>query len=184
MISKLLLIFLGLIILRIIYNLYYLAFSNYYLHKYYEYLSNKNMYFLEHKQSIVSLFKKAGIEDAFIPFVEAIGYGQIATNTASVFSNIGNQREDVVGRIVSWLTESRAVFKERIFHTLNPIKWIEGIIFLPRSILHYLGVSPERVIVKILNIIWWMVGIVFSVLLIFFKDWLYELIKTIVDNKN
>ena len=52
---------------------------------------------------------------------------------------------------------SVGVYKTRTLEALNPLHWVETLIFLPREILNYLGVSQANVVSKLLQLIYWFV---------------------------
>lgn len=43
----------------------------------------------------------------------------------------------------------------KIMENFNPFFWIDIVINLPKNILTYLGVQPDKIIVKLLQLIWW-----------------------------
>ena len=47
-------------------------------------------------------------------------------------------------------------------NAFNPLWWIDTLIFLPRAVLTYINISAESVIIRIGQLIWWMIGLVFT----------------------
>lgn len=161
----------ALFFLRVIYNLYNFWLTKYYYKKYVEFVKNSKSWFVrEHKQKIVSLFERAGIEDCTLPNTELAGYGFVRTGNFSVFRNISILREDVVTVINGNFHEAIGVYKQRIIDTFNPFYWIESFFQLPTSILKYIGLKPQSIIVKILQILWWLIVAVSTVVGIVFNS--------------
>lgn len=170
MLSKVLYIIAVLLALRIIYYFYYFLLARQFLTKYLGYLKNQSdWYITEKRQKIAFLFRKAGIEDSYVADVEPAGYGYLTTQTVSVFQNIPSLRRDIVRLVFSHLKESRAVFIDRILDTLNPIHWLETLLYLPRRISIFLGFQPEGIVVKMSQVIWWFLGAISILISIFFN---------------
>lgn len=134
--------------------------------------SSNNPKFLEYKQELVSLFKNAGLPDGSFPIAQEADYGLIAGTMYSAFMNVQSARPEFVSFIASSFSSASGVFKKRIFDTINPLCWVEAIVFLPRHILLYLGVKPESIVNRIFLILWW----VATPFAIAFRDNLYNFI--------
>lgn len=160
--EKFILIFIGLVLLKCTYNFYYFLLSLKYRNKYLEYLNEQTgrqaNYINGHRQKIITILSKAGIEDTTIALAQPVGYGQLATGNASVFENMANLRVDVAGAMVNKVREAPYVYRSRMLEAFNPIYWIEFLIFLPRNTLGYLGVKPDTLLVRIGQLIWFLFG--------------------------
>lgn len=55
--------------------------------------------------------------------------------------------------------------------------WIEALIYLPREVLGYLGVSAESAFVKVAQIIWWITTTLLGLLLILYRPELRAFIE-------
>lgn len=132
--------------------------ANLFKKKYHDWLFvDENIPITVYKPILKSILKRADIEDRRLPMVQPVGYGQIATGTVSIIDNFPNRFEDHAIAISRMIDEAIGVFKQRFIETFNPLYWLDLIIFLPKTILSYLGLNPENVLVKIFNIIWWMI---------------------------
>lgn len=143
---------------------------------YFDFLKQKDTNLSTYKRSIVNLFKRAGVKDSYIPTVNAVGYGQIASFNASIFANFPNLFKDHVSITLNMFDEAIGVYRSRIFETFNPFFWVECIIFLPKNILQYLGIDSEKVIVKIFQVIWWFA----APISIIFRDSIISFIKRLL----
>lgn len=170
MINKIIIIFGSFVLLKVLYNAYYYLLAKNFLKKYEEYITNqKSWYITENRQRIVHVFKKANIIDNSFPNVQLVGYGYVRTGSISMFDNISSLRKDVVECVFTGFKEAKAVFKNRIIEAFNPIYWVELIIYLPKNILTYLGITGGSLIVKISQIIWWSLGLLGAIVGIFFN---------------
>lgn len=180
---KILFIFLVLIVLHALYNLInFLRFPIIEKNLLLTYSSNVSdkMKAMTNKNKIVNYIKNAGVKDKHIPVVQPLGYGQIASANASVFDNILNQREDVARMAMSSLLEAKGNYWSRFINSINPLYWMRIILFLPKSILSYLGVESDRVIVKILQLIYWFIGVICTFALAVFPDEIKNFIQSFI----
>lgn len=169
------------VVSKVLYNFYYFLLARYYLKKYQAFLdTKKDWYIQENRQKIISTLKKAGLEDTYLPNVEPIGYGYVSTAGISVFKNLSLLRKDVCQIVYGFLKEAVAVYKSRMIESINPVYWIEAFIFLPKVIFQYLGLSAKGLVVKIFQVIWWILTFVSLVVGIFFNETFTEWIKTLI----
>lgn len=160
---------------RLISNVSALIRINYYDKEYTMYLSHPERNFGEYTTALVQLFKSAGMKDRQIPFVQPMGYGQLLQGHTSLFSNIDNRREDVVANMLKCFAEARGTFKHRIWETFSPLFWINCLLFLPRTILSYLGVKADSLIVKLFQLLYWFA----TPFLVAFREQIYQYILSL-----
>lgn len=132
------------------------------LHKYFEeFIQHKRTDMNLYRQEVLSLFKKAGVKDVLTPIAEPIGFSQIANATVSVFSMFPSLRPLFAGSALNMFEEAEGVFKKNMINSINPIYWIELILFLPQSLLKYLGLNADSLAFKLWNIfltfVWWVI---------------------------
>lgn len=113
------------------------------------------------KAKVLKLFKRAHIKDAAFFQSEHVGYGQIASYNIQAMSNYPLLNEDHMNYTFRAYDEAIGYFKDEMLNSFNPIYWIDTIIFLPKTILEYIGADTEKVSSKILNVIltaiWWVI---------------------------
>lgn len=161
---------------RLTVNVNALLWLNHYKEKYTQYLANAERGFAENTSAVTKLFKDAGLADRMIPFVQPMGYSQILQGQTSLFSNMENRREDVIGNMLSCFASARGTYKDRIIENFSPIFWINCVLFLPRTVLTYLGVSADNFFAKLCQLIYWLT----APFLVLFRDNLYELIRSLL----
>lgn len=157
---------------RLAVNVSSLFWLNHYYKEYTLYLSDPKRNFEENTSAIKKLFDAAGLTDRMIPVAQPVGYGQIMTGHTMVFSNMANRREDVVGNMLSCFATARGTFKNRIIENFSPIFWVNCVLFLPRTVLKYLGVSGDSIFSKLLQLTYWAV----TPFLILLRDEIYQAI--------
>lgn len=122
-------------------------------------LPTGNSKIFEHKQHVVKLWKRAGISDVYMPMTKPLGFGQIANMNVSIFTNFPSLQKAQFVAALNLFDEAKGVYKSRILESVNPLFWIDLLVFLPKNILLYLGMSEQNVAFKILNVImqglWW-----------------------------
>ena len=176
MFLNLLVFFLVILALRFLINLSKYLQCKRYFEDYKRYIEGGGWKIVEHSLQIVKLFEDAGVEDATVTHVEEIGYGNLQSSRPSVFRNISIKRQDIASHVVTMFHQAIGVYRSRMIETINPLFWIETIIFLPRQFMKYLGVSSESLATKILQAIYWTFGVLFGLYKVEFetllKDWI------------
>ncbi|MDO5785886.1 MAG: hypothetical protein Q4P20_12575 [Eubacteriales bacterium] len=162
--------FLALFGYRLITNICALVRVIHYEKKYMKYLSSQNTDFSEHTDSVVQLFKAAGVSDLLIPFTKPAGFGMVAHGSTSLFANIGNLRNETVAMMHNCFSKAKGTFRHRIVETFSPLFWINCVIFLPRRILEYLGIKGDSILVKLFQLVYWIV----TPFLVAFRDEVYQ----------
>jgi len=157
-----LLFFVICIVLRFIVNLYKYNRIRQLHDKYLNYLSTETYTFAQNKREIIGLLKEAGLQDFSIIHQEFMGYGQYANMTISGFDNMTSRRVDIVTNINLRFNEAIGVYRQRFKEAFNPIFWIEFIFKLPQYLFEFFGVLPEKVVVKVFMIIYWIIALMFG----------------------
>jgi hypothetical protein len=91
-----------------------------------------------------------------------------------------SSRQDVVTLMNICFQQAITIFKQNIKDAINPIYWLDFIIFLPRHTATYLNVSPEKVGIKISQIIWWFLNIIYVIFRNEFNNFFKSLIERII----
>lgn len=148
--------------LRFIINYYKYRRINSLYKGYIDNIVQEDIKFIQNKEEIKSLFKEAGLKDSAVLHQEHLGFGQFTNMKISVFDNLTNRREDIVNNVQIRFNEAIGVFKKRYKDSFNPIFWIEFIIKLPQYLMEFFGVLPEKMVVKVFLIIYWVVAVLFG----------------------
>lgn len=155
--------FLAIVIVRLLINIQKFLQVTQLAEEYNEYLRKDGQTsFPQKTRKAVSLFKEADLGDAAIHRLEPAGYGKLLPINASVFENLGLRTTDVVPHVLTRFAEAEGVYRQRIRDCLNPIYWLEVLTKLPEYLLKYVGVLPEKIIVKIFNILYWVLLAIFT----------------------
>ena len=141
-----------------------------YLKKFKNWANDPSWEFVEYKSRVIKLLKDAGVKDSILGIANPIGYGQILTGNASVMQNFPSRREDAYVAQKTMLHEAIGTYYGHIAETINPLYWIESLIFLPKRTLTYLGLSSEHFIVKVFQLIYWILCVLGSCMLTLYKE--------------
>ena len=180
---KILFILLSLIGLHALYNLInYLRFPLIEKHLLLTYSADATdkMKSMTQKNQIVNYIKYAGVQDQYIPVVQSLGYGQLVSSKISVINNILNQREDIAHIAIELLLEAKGNYWSRFVNSINPFYWIRIILFIPKHLLSYLGLGPDKVIVKIFQLIYWFICIICTFAISIFPEEIKKIIQSFI----
>jgi len=134
----------------------------------------------EERAQVIRLFKEAGIEDGTLPFSEPDGFGYVSQGMASVFDNFPSNRENIEQVLIRMFLEAIGVYRTRALESINPLYWIEFVVFLPREVLKYLGVSAENLLSKIITLVWWVISSAIAFVFALYRPDVEALVKTIL----
>lgn len=175
---NLLYIFLVILLLKLLINLSKYVQCKRYRDKYLEWLlKGQTWQLVEHKSQVIKLFEDAGVEDSVCGVAEPLGYGRILTGGVSVFANFPSGREDFASITMRMFHQAIGVYRSRMLQTFNPLYWLESVINLPKQVLSYLGVPPESTVIKIAQLIYWIVGSLLSFLFALYRSEIERLVK-------
>ena len=182
---KLMYVFLGYCLIKLLINSSKYYQCKHYLNTYIEWLAKPNWELSEYKSRVIKLFEDAGLKDSTVQFATPLGFSQVATGNAWVFDQFPSYREEFVGKTRNYFHQAIGVYRSRALEVFNPLYWIELIIFLPKHIFNYVGVSLEGIIIKIAQLIYWLICIMVSMMYtlytpeinMFFRDWINQLIS-------
>jgi hypothetical protein len=124
----------------------------------------------EKRQLLKKLMKTANVADAYVNRTQPMGFGIIASGKCNVFEQFPSNESDIVKITLYKISEARGVFKANFWETFNPLYWIQFVLFLPKKMLTYLGTSPDFVITKLCQLIWWIAWASVSALKIMYPD--------------
>lgn len=176
---KLAICFAAIFLYKLVSNISGLLRTNYYQNKYQDFVSSKGgVNFTSYSHSVKRLFESANVPDAPLAVCKPAGYGHIMTGSASLFENMGYIGPDSVGMMINCFSKAYGTYRARIFESFSPLYWINSIIFLPKKLLEYIGLSGESIFVKIAQVIYWIA----TPSLIFFRNDIYNYIAALISN--
>lgn len=148
-------------LLRFVLNFSKYLRTRWYYWRYKKWLSSsQGMKLRESSGQVVKLFKEAGVKDSHVSVAQHIGFGKLSIKEVSVFANFPNSREDFAAPFLAMFLQAIGTYRARMFESLNPLYWIEAVIYLPRTVLCYLDLPAEGTGAKILQLAWWIAGAV------------------------
>ena len=138
---------------------------------------NRTPKLIESRAQVIALLKDAGVKDSYVGTVQPMGYGYVGTGNTLVMDNFPNARQDVANLTNAMFLQAVGTYRSRMIDTFNPLRWIEWAIFLPRNTLLYLGVSADGVVIKLAQVVWWIVAAIVSFSYALYRPELESLIK-------
>lgn len=152
--KKYLLFFIVVFVYRLISNIANLLILAFVADKYEHWIKGEENYFLAYSAFLYKGIHKAGFR----------------------LSNVDVLCLDDYIYISNAYTRAMSIFISRIIENFNPLFWIDTLIYLPKTIFGYLGVSPERIIVKIFQILWWII----TPIALLFREKLWEALSKLI----
>ena len=134
-----------------------------------------------HKNTILNYIKYSGIRDKHIPITHPTGYGQIVSGNISIFDNVLNQRQDIASIVFELLLEARGNYWSKFINSINPFYWLRIILYIPKYLSSYFGINTESLFVKIFQLVYWLLGIVFALLTTVFTEEVKNFIMSFID---
>lgn len=107
--------------------------------------------------------KKAGVDVPERPYAKQIGYGQVVQQRFNVIENMLLRNEEIVQQAYQILEVSKGYYCSRMKACLNPICWIEFLIYLPKELINISGIKITSVFLKIVQISYWIILIITAV---------------------
>lgn len=160
--NKLYFIALFIFIFKLISNAWY-YFSIKELSKiYYDYLKNhNNMEIFKKTSEVIDLFKKAKIKDIYILTTTDRGFISL-----SFFNSFPSHFKEQASAAQKYFYIAEGTFFKNIKNCVNPIYWIDLIIFAPKYIFEYLGITSNNFFIKFLKLLFTIIFWIISVLII------------------
>jgi hypothetical protein len=149
----------GLIFFLFAFNLYRSIYISLCLDAYKAYCENKNEEFLRRKPIVAKYVTDARVS----PYV----FTSYATVNVTLDCLNFKLYKDTY---ISILNDTMAIYRHRALSIINPLKWIEFIIFLPKKIINYITTSKAKesatinTITKILEVIYWIASIIIIII--------------------
>jgi len=150
-------VFAVILLYKLLSNFSRMIMTKFYQSKYKRYISSRNFDFTVYTYSIKKLFDHAGVAEGSVPYTQPTGYRHLVSGHAHLFDNMGVINVDVIAMMNSCFSKAYGTYRSRIFECLSPLYWIECIIFLPQKILTYLGVKADGLLVKLIQIFYWII---------------------------
>jgi hypothetical protein len=110
-----------------------------------------------HAPQVRKLIRGAGVRVGKVPVLEPMGFNQAVSGTVDVLNRYPTKEANYAYPTICYFNEAIGTYKHRIIETFNPLYWIETILFLPKSIFVYFGLKPENIIIKIFQLVWWLI---------------------------
>lgn len=167
MITKLLIIIACIICYKALFNFYNYKTCQKYYRLYIDWLADNSDELMQYRGRVIKLLERAGVKDSSIPTTQPMGFGQVASFNASAFDNFPSNVAGFAALMNAKFMEAMGEYKSRMFDSINPLYWIDAILFLPKHFLSYLGINKKSLSFKISNVVlsvlWWAICICIAI---------------------
>lgn len=92
-------------------------------------------------------------KDNFIPLVQPAGLGIVHSMKVRILSQYPSRIQDIAVAQTNLFSSARSQYQYRVRQCFNPLYWLDLVIWLPKNIVSFLGISDELKSVKVINII-------------------------------
>lgn len=166
-IKILIVVFICAILYKFLSNLTALLRIKHYKLRYIDCFKSNSCDFAKYKYATLKLFERAEIKDSYIlplcPFTPA----GVITSTISVFSNVLVPDKNVYTKVVTMFDTAIGVYENRLKDTINPLYWLDLIIFAPKHLLLYFNTDMNQTSAKmlhaVLTFLWWLLTLTLSI---------------------
>lgn len=135
---------------------------------------------ISHKNQIINYIKNAGVKDKYVPVAQPVGYGHIATSSVSVLENLSNNRQNIASIAMDCLLEAKGNYWSKFINSFNPFYWLRIIIFIPKYLFSYLGIKEESFLIKIFQLIYWLIAVICTFVITIFPEEIKSFIFSIL----
>ena len=132
------------------------------------------------KKQILDYIKNSGVKDRHIGITQPLGFGQVAAGRVSVFDNLLSYRVDIAATVRDLLLEAIGNYWYKFINSINPFYWIKLILYIPKNVLSGLGMNADSLFIKLFQLVYWIIGIVFTIVITVFPNEVKDLILSFI----
>ena len=112
-------------------------------------ISKKAAVWIQHNQiEIKKRILKTGLNDPLLSQMKSLGLGYAQQQRLSPLDNLLYNNIEILGLARNAMELARGYYKGQIIRSLNPIFWIELIVFLPKEFISLSGIDTDSKSVK------------------------------------
>ncbi len=105
------------------------------------------------------LVEESGNAPGDLGAIQPAGYGYVHSQTYSVLQNWLLKSEGIVPLVSTALIQAQGHYKDERNRNLNPLSWIEYLVFLPRHVIGSIDPRIPRWVKDAAQIAYWLAGI-------------------------
>lgn len=132
------------------------------------------------KKQILDYIKNSGVKDKYISITQPLGFGKVVSCRVSVFDNLLSYRSDIATTVRDLLLEAKGNYWYKFINSINPFYWIKLILYIPKNVLSGLGMDTDSLFIKLFQLVYWIIGIVFTIVITVFPDEVKKLILSFI----
>lgn len=170
-------VFLSAVAYKAAYNWKLYLKTKHYQKSYVDYLNPCSELYLESELEIVPLFKAARLADVSFAVSEQLGNNLVSAVTVNHFANLSRKDPIIIRRTHQCFAQALHTFRQRSLEAFSPLYWMNTILYLPKNIFKYLGLSTNTLAAKLFQLIYW----IMTPLLLLLRDNLHQFVLTLLD---
>jgi hypothetical protein len=121
-------------------------------------LSDPRVRWLEERmRKVIRLVEEAGTAPGRRTIGTDAGYGRIAPATFDLMENWLTRNEEVTPAVNSALIRAQGHYKDERNRSLNPLSWIESLVFLPRNVISAIDPRVPKWVKDLVQIVYWII---------------------------
>jgi hypothetical protein len=101
---------------------------------------------MEYAPELRDLLKRAG---------EPVRFDRLQEQSIKKFDNLSLLNPDMVDYVRHSFHEATGIYRVRLYECINPLYWVETAIFLPSTLVGYLGIPAASSIGRAANVVVW-----------------------------
>lgn len=110
---------------------------------------------------------KSGLHDPVLSRMEPLGLGYARQQNMSPLDNLLFENAEILGRAREAMERAKGYFRGQALKSLNPIYWLELIVFLPKEIAKITGIKTDsktsQGVINFVQVIYWIVSIAYTI---------------------
>ncbi|MDZ7789040.1 MAG: hypothetical protein U5L08_00810 [Xanthomonadales bacterium] len=119
--------------------------------------------------------EQAGVSNPRKTIMEPAGYGHVSQQSMSVLDNMLFQNQEILGKANHTMRLAAGHYKVEAIKSINPLFWVEVLIFLPKQIVSSAGLEVTSkaadISLKFVQVVYWSLIILAIILQ---PDWLMD----------
>ncbi len=121
------------------------------------------------KDRTIRMMKAAGVKEKGLYLTQPTGYGNAVSGFIGMYAYYPSRIQEHVQGTYAGFHEAIGTYRGRALDAINPLYWISLIVYLPTKSFASLGANPDGAVLKVLQGLYWLAGVVFAALWVFFK---------------
>ena len=117
----------------------------------------------ERTLKVKRLIEEAGSAPGDQSIMQPAGYGYLAPATINVLQNWLRPNKEIIQLVSTTLIRAQGHYKDERDRNLNPLSWIESLVFLPRNVISSVDPRVPKWVKDVAQIAYWIASAVWAI---------------------